>query len=157
MPFQMCFSFCLVSSAPSVTQHICNELALCQGQKQYHFLKGSQNNLNEIENTQKKEMSGRSKKIGMRYSLSVFPCDQYNVHQKFETTQFLIPLELCKACRVLSTIVTKNGKSVCVSVFVCLYLLLFLSVCVCDCVRVFVFACVSVCLFLCFCEFDVMG
>ena len=59
------FPLCLISSKPSVTQQICNELALCQGKnkKWHHFQKGGDQhfNLREIGN-RTKEMSGRAKR-----------------------------------------------------------------------------------------------
>lgn len=63
--FSKCvFPLCLISPKPSVTQQICNELALCQSKKKkwHHFQKGGYQpfNLSEIEN-RTKEMSGRTK------------------------------------------------------------------------------------------------
>lgn len=65
--FPKCVSpLCLISSKPSVTQQICNELALCQGKKKKKVTsfskRGDQHfNLSEIEN-RTKGMSGRAKR-----------------------------------------------------------------------------------------------
>ena len=62
---QMCFPLCLISSKPSLTQQICNELALCHDKKKkwHHFQKGGDQhfNLSEIGN-RTKEMSGRTER-----------------------------------------------------------------------------------------------
>lgn len=74
------FPFCLISSKPSVTQQICNELAFCQGGKKkwHHFQKGGDQhfNLSEIEN-RTKEMPGRSERGrdgAGAWSFSASPC-----------------------------------------------------------------------------------
>ena len=66
--FPKCVSpLCLISSKPSVTQQICNELALCQGKKKkkkvtsFSKKRDQHFNLSEIEK-RTKGMSGRAKR-----------------------------------------------------------------------------------------------
>lgn len=87
------FPLCLISSKPSVTQQICNELALCQGKKKkwHHFPKGGDQSFNLSETEKRtKEISGRTKR-GKRRGWS---------------NLFLSPSMLCTQC-------FRNLESIC--------------------------------------------